>query len=140
MNVRRSRRALVLLVALVAAGVVVAVAAAAVVFRQPLAEGSNLSYRFERVVTDSSGFDSGWHIHPGLVIVQIEAGSVQFTQGSCTPKTYGPGETIVEVPWKAARFVATGAATWTTTFFVPTGQQLSVPMSAYSPRQPNPCP
>lgn len=139
-NLLRSRRVLVLLVALVTAGGLAAVAAGAVIFRQSLAEGSNLSYRFERVVTNAAGVDTGWHIHPGLVIVQIEAGSVQFTQGSCTAKTYGPGDTIIEVPWKPARFVATGEATWTTTFFVPTGQQLSIPLAAYTPQQPNPCP
>jgi hypothetical protein len=140
MHVPRSKKFLVLLAALVSAGAVVSIAAPAVIARQALAEGTNLQYRFERVSTDASGFDSGWHIHPGLVIVQIEAGSVQFTQGSCTPKTFGPGETIVEVPWKSARFVATGAATWTTTFFVPASQPLSVPQRAYTPEQPSPCP
>jgi hypothetical protein len=141
MHVRRSKRFLVLLVALIAAGaVVVAVAAAAVISRQTLAEGSNLSYRFERTTTDGGGFDSGWHIHPGIVIVQIETGSVQFYQGSCSPRTLGPGDTLVEVPWKPARFVAPGSATWTTSLIVPTGQQLSVPLATYSPQQPNPCP
>ena len=139
-HVPRSKRFLVLLAALIAAGAVVSIAASAVIGRQIFAEGTNLQYRFERVVADASGFDSGWHIHPGLVIVQIEAGSVQFTQGSCSAKTFGPGETIVEVPWKAARFVATGSATWTTSFLVPVSQQLSVPLRAYSPEQPNPCP
>lgn len=140
MHVLRSKRLLVLVAAVVAAGSLIAIASAAVIMRQTLADGTDLRYRFERVATNETGFDSGWHIHPGLVIVQIEAGSVQFTQGSCTPKTYGPGDTIIEVPWKAARFVTTGAATWTTTFFVPSGQQLSVPMAAYTPQQPNPCP
>ena len=32
--------------------------------RQAFAEGTDLRYRFERVATDASGFDSGWHIHP----------------------------------------------------------------------------
>jgi len=137
----RSKRFIVLLVAVIAAGaVLVAVAAAAVISRQTFADGEGLRYRFERVVTDAAGFDSGWHIHPGLVIVHIEAGSVQFYQGSCTPRTLGPGDTLVEVPWKPARFVAPGSATWTTSFLIPTGQQLSVSQAAYSPQQPNPCP
>lgn len=141
MHVARTKRIVVLLVALIAAGaVLVTVAAAAVISRQTFAEGEGLKYRFERVVTDASGFDSGWHIHPGLVVVQIEAGSVQFYQGSCTARTFGPGDTLVEVPWKPARFVATGSAAWTTSFLVPTGQQLSVGLGAYSPQQPNPCP
>jgi quercetin dioxygenase-like cupin family protein len=140
MHVPRSRRFLVLLAVLLTAGAVASIAAAAVIGRQVFVEGTNLQYRFERVVTDASGFHSGWHTHPGLVIVQIEAGSVQFTQGSCTARTFGPGETIFEVPWKPARFVATGSAAWTTSFFVPISQQLSVPLRAYSPEQPSPCP
>ncbi len=140
MRALRSRRVLLLLALAVVSGTFVAVAAGAVIFRQTLADGTDLRYRFERVSADAAGFDSGWHIHPGLVIVQIESGSVRFTQGSCAPKTYGPGETIIEVPWQPARFVTTGRATWTTTFFVPSGQLLTVPMSAYKPEQPNPCP
>lgn len=140
MHVLRSKRFLALLAALVSAGAVVSIAATAVSSRQTFAEGTDLRYRFERVVTDASGFDSGWHVHPGLVIVQIEAGSVQFTQGSCTARTVGPGETIIEVPWKPARFVATGTAAWTTTLIVPAPQELSIPLTRYSPQQPNPCP
>lgn len=134
------RRVLVLVIALIPALVVVAIATAAVTSRQVFADGNDLRYRFERVVTDAAGFDSGWHIHPGLVIVQIEAGSVQFTQGSCTARTLRAGETIFEVPWQPARFVASGSATWTTTFLVPAREQLSVGLAAYSPQQPNPCP
>jgi hypothetical protein len=140
MRALRSKRVLVLLTVLVLGGAVVVGALAAVTSRQVYAEGSGLRFRFERVATDASGFDSGWHIHPGLVIVQIESGSVQFTQGSCTARTFGPGQDILEVPWKPARFVATGAASWTSTFLVPTNQEFTVPLSRYSPAQPNPCP
>jgi hypothetical protein len=140
MHVSRSKGLLVLLAAVMGAVVVVAFAAAAVSLRQVHAEGTDLRYRFERVVTDAAGFDSGWHIHPGLVIVQMEAGSVQFTQGSCTARTFRGGDTIIEVPWQPARFVASGNSAWTTSFFVPASQQLSVPLSAYSPQQANPCP
>lgn len=141
MHVPRSKWFLVLLLALIAAGAVVTVAAAAVISRQTFADGEGgLRYRFEKTTVDASGFDSGWHIHPGLVIVQVEAGSAQFYQGSCTPKTLNPGDTLVEVPWKPARFVTTGSAVWTTSLFVPAGQQLAVPLATYSPQQANPCP
>ncbi|HXG75600.1 MAG TPA: AraC family ligand binding domain-containing protein [Gaiellaceae bacterium] len=140
MQVLRRKTFVVPFVALLAGAILAAVAAAAVTSRQVLGEGEGLRYRFERVVTDAAGFDSGWHVHPGLVIVQIESGSVQFYQGSCTARTLGPGDTLIEVPWKPARFVAPGSATWTTSLIVPTGQQLSVGQSAYSPQQANPCP
>jgi hypothetical protein len=136
----RSKAVAIPLAALLVGGILATVAYGAVTSRQVFAEGSNLSYRFERVSTDASGFDSGWHIHPGLVVVQIEAGSVQFYQGSCTARTFGPGEVIFEIPWKPARFVAAGAATWTTSFIIPAGQQLTVPQRTYSPAQPSPCP
>ncbi len=66
--------------------------------------------------TSVSGFDSGWHTHPGLTIVQVREGSLQlYGPGSCTPKTVGPGETYVEVAYFPGRAVATGRAVWTTT-------------------------
>ena len=140
MHVLRSKKGLVLLAALVSAGAVVAVALPAVVFRQTLAEGTGLRYQFVRQAADASGFDSGWHIHPGVVIFQVESGSVQIFQGSCTPRTLGPGENFIEVPWKPIRAMSTGSAVWTTSIFVPAGQELSIPLTRYTPQQPNPCP
>jgi hypothetical protein len=37
------------------------------------------------------GGHSGWHHHPGIVIVTVASGSVTFTHSDCTSKTYGPG-------------------------------------------------
>ena len=34
---------------------------------------------------------SGWHHHPGLVLVTVESGSVTLWQSDCSSKTYGPG-------------------------------------------------
>ncbi len=93
-----------------------------------------------RQTADASGFDSGWHVHPGLVVFQVEEGSVQVFQGSCTARTLGPGDTFIEVPWKPVRARSTGAAVWTTSLFIAAGDQLSIPLTAYSPAQPNPCP
>jgi quercetin dioxygenase-like cupin family protein len=33
---------------------------------------------------------SGWHHHPGIVIVQVASGSVTVSNGSCDTKVYGP--------------------------------------------------
>ena len=124
MHVLRSKKFLVLLAAVVSAGAVVAVALPAVVFRQVYAEGTNLKYHFVRAASDAGGMDSGWHIHPGLVIFQLEAGSVQIYQGSCTPRTLAPGDTFIEVPWKPVRAVAQGNAVWTVSAFVPANEEL----------------
>jgi hypothetical protein len=140
MRVLGTKAFLVPIVALLIGAVLATVAYAAVVSRQVFAEGSNLQYRFERQTADSGGFDSGWHMHPGVVIFQVESGSVQIFQGSCTPRTLGPGDTYIEVPWKPVRAMSTGAVVWTTSLFIAAGQPLLVPLAAYSPQQPNPCP
>jgi hypothetical protein len=140
MRVRRSKSFIVVLFALLVAGAAVTVATAAVISQQVYAEGDGLHYRFEKRTSDASGFDSGWHVHPGLAIVQVESGSFQIYQGSCTPKTVNAGETFIEVPWKPVRAVSTGPITWTTSLLIASGQQLLIPLSTYSPQQPNPCP
>ncbi len=34
---------------------------------------------------------SGWHHHPGMVLVTVESGSVTLWQSDCSSETYGPG-------------------------------------------------
>jgi hypothetical protein len=34
---------------------------------------------------------SGWHHHPGLVLVQVAQGRVTVTDGACVSRTYGAG-------------------------------------------------
>ena len=89
-----------------------------------------------RVVQNTAGnFDSGWHIHPGLVIVSVKKGTVSFTTAvSCTTKTYSAGESFVENPYVAGRAVALGEFQWTATYILGYGDPLAVPVSA------NPCP
>lgn len=68
---------------------------------------------------DPDGLDSGWHTHPGPVIVQVEEGAFKLYQGSCAPKIVGPGETYIEVPNMPVRAVSKDAVTWTTTLVIP---------------------
>jgi hypothetical protein len=37
------------------------------------------------------GGSTGWHHHPGLVIIAVETGSLTFWDAKCHPTTYGPG-------------------------------------------------
>lgn len=37
------------------------------------------------------GAYSGWHHHPGIVIVTVASGQVTFTNSDCSSTTYGPG-------------------------------------------------
>ena len=47
--------------------------------------------RVARVDIAPGGY-SGWHHHPGIVIVTVAAGAVTFTHSDCSSKTYGPGQ------------------------------------------------
>ena len=46
--------------------------------------------RVQKVVIAPGG-KSGWHHHPGIVIVAVASGAVTFTHSDCSSKTYGPG-------------------------------------------------
>jgi quercetin dioxygenase-like cupin family protein len=39
----------------------------------------------------SAGSRSGWHHHPGIVIVTVASGAVTLWNSDCTSETYGPG-------------------------------------------------
>jgi quercetin dioxygenase-like cupin family protein len=45
--------------------------------------------RVQKIVINPGG-TSGWHHHPGVVIVTVASGAVAFTHG-CSSETYGPG-------------------------------------------------
>ena len=138
MRLLRTKKFTVLLAVVLAAGATASVAIPAVISTR-IPTDSN-SVHLQVVQRTANGFDSGWHIHPGLAIVQVQGGSVAITQGSCTPKTLGPGDTYLEVPHQPVRAVATGFFAWTTTFVVATGAPLQVPWSSYGGGVPDPCP
>ena len=46
--------------------------------------------RIQRLVF-APGAVSGWHHHPGMVLLSVESGAVTFTHSDCSSKTYGPG-------------------------------------------------
>ena len=51
-----------------------------------------------RLVWGANG-SSGWHHHPGMVLVQVASGSIDVTRvenGRCETKTYGAGSSFVE--------------------------------------------
>ena len=39
----------------------------------------------------SPGGRSGWHHHPGIVIVAMESGALTLWESDCSSQTYGPG-------------------------------------------------
>jgi hypothetical protein len=138
MHVLRSKRFLVIAAVAVAAGVTAAVAIPAVISQSVITDVSTVHFRVQKTIAD--GFDSGWHVHPGLAIVQVQQGSFQIYQGSCTPRTVSAGDTYIEVPWEPVRAVTTGRVVWTTSLLISGDQPVQIPQASYNPQQANPCP
>jgi hypothetical protein len=135
MRVLRSKKVLVLLTAAVAAGASAAIAISATK-TQVIIDTTAVHLRIQKATLDN--YDSGWHIHPGLVVVKVHEGSLQVYEDGCTPKTVGAGETTIETPYQPIR-VTTTHAVETVTFILNGPDQVAVPLSAYSPGY-NPCP
>jgi len=137
MHFLSSKRFLVLLVGVVAAGVTAAVALPAVISQSVITDTTSVHLRVQRTAAD--GFDSGWHVHPGLSIVQVEQGSIRIYENGCMGKTVGPGDTAIEIPFQPVRAIATGHVVWTTTFVLNGPDPFQIPLSSYAPGV-NPCP
>jgi hypothetical protein len=71
MRVLRSKKAIIVLASsVVAAGALAAASISAVIGETVQADGGNTHFRVVHTVAD--GFDSGWHIHSGPAIVQVQ--------------------------------------------------------------------
>ncbi len=46
--------------------------------------------RIQKIVFAPGG-QSGWHHHPGMVLLSVESGAVTLTQPDCSTEMYGPG-------------------------------------------------
>ncbi|HET7128567.1 MAG TPA: AraC family ligand binding domain-containing protein [Gaiellaceae bacterium] len=138
MHVLRSRRLIlfaILAVSLVAAGT----ALSGVLSQQVIADTGNVHIRIVR--TNANDFDTGWHVHPGVAIVQVQEGSFKIYQGSCTPTTVGAGQTFIEAPHLPVRGIAAGPVRWTTTLITTGNDPPQIALSAYTTdKNYNPCP
>jgi hypothetical protein len=47
-------------------------------------------FRIQRLDFAPGAF-SGWHHHPGIIIVAVASGAVTLWDSDCNSKTYGPG-------------------------------------------------
>jgi hypothetical protein len=138
MRVLRSRR-LITMTALAVSLVGVGTALAAVVSQQVLADTGNVHMRIVR--TNANDFDTGWHVHPGVAIVQVQEGSFKMYQGSCTPITVSAGQTFIEAPHLPVRAIATGTIKWTTTLITTGYDKPQISLADYmNSATYNPCP
>jgi hypothetical protein len=104
-----------------------------------IADTGNVHMRIVR--TSAVDYDSGWHVHPGVAIVQVQEGSFKVYQGSCTPAIVGAGQTFIEAPHLPVRATAAGVIKWTTTMITTGDSPPLIPLSAYtSDKAYNPCP
>ena len=74
--------------------------------------------RVASVVFGAGGF-SGWHHHPGFVIVSVKSGSVTVWQSDCSQTTYGAGSAFVESGDDPGQVTSAGGATTYVTYVVP---------------------
>jgi quercetin dioxygenase-like cupin family protein len=72
---------------------------------------------------------SGWHFHPGVVIVVVESGQVTTHDSNCQTATYGPHQSFVESgtePFMVSNESATDKAVVYATLVVPAGNPFRI--------------
>ncbi len=74
--------------------------------------------RVAEVVFAPGGY-SGWHHHPGIVIVAVKTGTVTFTHSDCSSESYGPGTVFVEGGDDPGQASSVAGATAIATFVAP---------------------
>jgi len=65
------------------------------------------------------GGSSGWHHHPGFVIVSVKSGSVTVWHSDCSQETYGAGSAFVETGDDPGQVTSVDGATNYVTYVVP---------------------
>jgi quercetin dioxygenase-like cupin family protein len=72
-------------------------------------------------VTIAPGGSSGWHHHPGIVVVVVQSGTVTFYDHKCSPEVHPAGTTFIESSDSPglAKNTGTGTAVVEATFIVP---------------------
>jgi quercetin dioxygenase-like cupin family protein len=72
---------------------------------------------------------TGWHFHPGVVIVIVESGQVTTHDATCQTRTYGPHESFVESgtsPLMVSNESDTANAVVYATFVAPAGSPFRI--------------
>lgn len=84
----------------------------------------------EATVTFDPLGSSGWHEHPGVVLVTVKSGTVTFYDQNCSPTIHAAGTTFVEAtgdgPGLARNESTTTPAVVYVTYLVPTAALLRI--------------
>ena len=79
----------------------------------------------------ASGGQNGWHLHPGMVIVTLTKGSVQWYDANCKLTVYNAGDSWMEGSrTHYLRVLGASAAQFVTTFIVAEGQANRIDQAA----------
>jgi energy-converting hydrogenase Eha subunit A len=111
---RLSILAIVVLTATIAVGIASAVVTSAILADTNVVREKIVRTQFTPSA-DQPTFAAGWHMHPGLAVVQVQEGRLTIIQ-NCRSTRLRPGDTFVEVPYLPVNAVATESVKWTTTF------------------------
>ncbi len=99
-----------------------------------------IDVRVQMIVLAPGGV-SGWHHHPGMVLVSVASGSVTFTNADCSATTYGPGlpdgSAFIESGADPGQASSVNGATLYTTFVAP--QATPSVFRIEDAAQPQPC-
>jgi quercetin dioxygenase-like cupin family protein len=78
--------------------------------------------RVQKLVFSAGGF-TGWHHHPGIVIVTVQTGMIQMMHSDCSIHEYGPGSphgsVFVEGEQRVHEASSAGGATVFATYVAP---------------------
>ena len=73
--------------------------------------------------------NSGWHFHPGIVLVVVESGTVTTHNADCETRTYGPHQSFVEsgtAPFMVSNESPAQSAVVYATLVVPAGSPFRI--------------
>lgn len=75
------------------------------------------------MVDYTAGGQNGWHTHPGMVIVTLTKGSIEWYDGNCKLTLYNAGDSWMEgSQLHYFRVLGTSATQFVATFIVAQGQ------------------
>ena len=96
----------------------------------------NTEVRVQTLVL-AAGAHTGWHHHPGMVIVAVESGAVTVMNSQCMTTTYGPGladgAAFTESGDEPLQVTSAGGATVVATYVVPHAEPAVFRVEAEAP-------
>jgi quercetin dioxygenase-like cupin family protein len=90
---------------------------------------------FDQELTIAPNGHTGWHRHPGPVLVTVVSGTFRYQHTDCSYTDYGPGQTVVDTGEHVhigRNPSATDSTSLSITYLVPVGVPLRIEADAIS--------